>query len=79
MQEKYALNEQTLQFILKFEKDVESGRSYTIQELVDQFLSSPFYKSQFGSYKKTPNNSMWYAVKRSGNWLKVKNGTYMKK
>jgi hypothetical protein len=79
MREKYALNEQTLQFIMDFEKGVESGKSFTVQELVDKFKSSTFYKSQFDSYKKTPNNSMWYAVRRSEKWIKIKNGTYMKK
>lgn len=79
MEEKFVLNEQTLQFILNFEKDVESGRSYTTQELVGIFKSSSYYKEEFDSYKKTPNNSMWYAIRRSENWVKVKNGTYKKK
>ncbi|MCU1805169.1 hypothetical protein NVV31_07085 [Cytobacillus firmus] len=79
MEEKFALNEQTLQFIIEFEKNIEPGKTFTTQELVDIFKVSTFYKLQFDSYKKTPNNSMWYAIRRSEKWIKIKNGTYMKK
>jgi hypothetical protein len=79
MQEKYSLNEQTLRFIIEFEKKVEPGKTYTIQELVDLFKVSPHYNEKFNFYKKPPNNSMWYAVTRSGNWLRVKNGIFKKK
>jgi hypothetical protein len=34
MQEKYSLNEQTLKFIMEFEKKIESGKVYTTKELV---------------------------------------------
>ncbi|MBF0705393.1 hypothetical protein IQ283_02155 [Alkalihalobacillus hwajinpoensis] len=79
MAERYSLNEQTLQFILEFEKGVEARKSYTTQELVDQFISSTYHRVQFDSYKKTPNSSMWYAIRRSNKWVRVENGTYMKK
>ncbi|PFP17555.1 hypothetical protein COJ96_26450 [Bacillus sp. AFS073361] len=80
MQEEFKLNEQTLKFIIDFERGVESGKCFTIQELVDIFKTSHFHKAKFDTYKKTPNNSMWYAIRRSENWIKVKNGgTYMKK
>lgn len=79
MKEKYSLNEQTFRFIQEFEKDVETGKSYTTQDLVDIFERSTFNKEQFNSYKKTKNNSIWYAITRSGNWIKVKNGTYKRK
>lgn len=42
-------------------------------------IEPPYYNEKFNFYKKTPNNSMWYAVTRSGNWLRVKNGIYKKK
>ncbi|WP_336775083.1 hypothetical protein [Paenibacillus sp. MMO-58] len=79
MQEKYSLNEQALRFIQEFEKNVESGKSYDTQELVAIFDISTFNKEQFDSYKKPKNNSIWWALTRSGKWLMVKKGTYMKK
>jgi biotin synthase-related radical SAM superfamily protein len=42
-------------------------------------IEPPYYNEKFNFYKKPPNNSMWYAVTRSGNWLRVKNGIYKKK
>ncbi|MCM3673194.1 hypothetical protein M3699_04705 [Peribacillus simplex] len=79
MKEKYSLNEQTYQFILENEKDVEAGKTFTIQEMVDRFTSSSFYKKQFNTYVKAPNSSMGYAFKRTGNWLMVDRGTFRKK
>ncbi|MDA2006341.1 hypothetical protein PDN10_16295 [Bacillus cereus] len=79
MQTKYSLNEQTLLFIQEFEKSVESGRVYTAQELVDIFEKSSFNKKQFDTYKKPKNNSIWWALTRSGDWLMIKRGTYKKK
>lgn len=52
MQEKYSLNKRTLLFIQEFEKHVESGKTYTAQELADEFEASAFNKEQFNSYKK---------------------------
>lgn len=52
MQEKYSLNEQTLLFIQEFEKNVESGKTFTTQELADEFDSTAFNKEQFNTYKK---------------------------
>ncbi|WP_336788444.1 hypothetical protein [Paenibacillus sp. MMO-177] len=79
MQEKYSLNEQALRFIQEFEKNVESGKSYDTQELVAIFDISTFNKEQFDSYKKPKNSSIWWALTRSGKWLMVKKGTYIKK
>ncbi|MEQ6378241.1 hypothetical protein RZN25_15620 [Bacillaceae bacterium S4-13-56] len=79
MGEKWSLNEQTLQFILHFEKNTESGKTYTTQELVDLFEGSDFNKEQFNSYKKPKNGSMWYALYRSDNWERTKRGTYKRK
>lgn len=79
MQEKYSLNEQTLLFINEFEKEVESGRIYSVHELVGTFEKSLFNKEQFNTYKKTKNSSMWWALTRSGQWEMVKRGTYRKK
>lgn len=79
LKEKYSLNAETLNFITEFEKTVESGKVYTTQELVDLFEKSPFNKEQFDTYKKPKNNSIWYALKRSGNWTMLKRGVYQKK
>lgn len=79
MKEKYSLNEQTYQFILQYEKDVEAGKIITIQEIVDQFTSSSFYKEQFNTYVKTPSSSIGYAFKRTGNWFMIDRGTFQKK
>ena len=51
MQEKYSLNKRTLLFIQEFEKHVESGKTYTTQELADEFKASALNKEQFNSYK----------------------------
>ncbi|MEJ1511775.1 hypothetical protein R3O67_00065 [Bacillus cereus] len=79
IQTKYSLNEQALLFIQEFEKSVESGNVYTVQELVAIFEISSFNKNQFDTYKKPKNSSIWWALTRSGNWLMVKKGTYKKK
>lgn len=79
MKEKYSLNEQTLLFIHQFEKNLESGKVYTTQELTDEFEASSFNKEQFNTYKKPKNNSIWWALTRSGNWQMVKRGTYKRK
>ncbi|MED3972212.1 hypothetical protein P4629_06275 [Priestia aryabhattai] len=79
MQEKYSLNEQIFLFIQEFEKDVEVDKVYTTQELVNIFEVSDFTKGQFSTYKKSKTSSMWWALKRSGNWSMVKRGAYKKK
>ncbi|WP_342541483.1 hypothetical protein MHI39_23760 [Heyndrickxia sp. FSL K6-6286] len=78
MVEKYNLNEETLNFILDFEKKVEKGRVFTNKELVKLFESSSFYNEVVQSYYKTAiQKSIWWAVKRSNNWL-MERGKYTK-
>ncbi len=78
MVEKYNLNEETLNFILDFEKRVEKGRVFTNKELVKLFESSSFYNEAVQSYYKTAiQKSIWWAVKRSNNWL-MERGKYTK-
>ena len=74
--EKYNLNEETFRFILEFEKKVEKGKIYSNKEFVILFTSSRFYKDAVRSYYKTAiQKSIWWAVKRSGNWL-MERGKY---
>ncbi|MDQ0246517.1 hypothetical protein J2S09_004121 [Bacillus fengqiuensis] len=76
--EKYNLNEETLNFILDFEKRVEKGKICTNKELVELFESSTFYNDVVQSYYKTAiQKSIWWAVKRSNNWL-MERGKYTK-
>ncbi|MFD2215311.1 hypothetical protein [Metabacillus endolithicus] len=78
MVEKFNLNEETLNFILDFEKKVEKGRVFTNKELVMLFESSSFYNEVVQSYYKTAiQKSIWWAVKRSNNWL-MERGKYTK-
>ncbi|QQZ11612.1 hypothetical protein I5776_18965 [Heyndrickxia vini] len=78
MVEKFNLNEETLNFILDFEKKVEKGRVFTNKELVELFESSSFYNEVVQSYYKTAiQKSIWWAVKRSNNWL-MERGKYTK-
>ncbi|MQR93711.1 hypothetical protein [Fictibacillus phosphorivorans] len=80
MNEKYSLNEETLKFIIDFEKKLQSGKQFTNKELVEKFHQSTFYKDSFSSYYyNASNKAIWYAVKRSGNWELTKKGTYTKK
>lgn len=76
---KYSLNEQTLLFIQEFENNVELGKTFTTQELADEFEASAFNKEKFNTYKKTKNNAIWWALTCSGNWLMVKRGTNKRK
>lgn len=74
--EKYNLNEETFSFILEFEKKEEKGNIYSNKEFVTLFKSSRFYKDVVQSYYKTAiQKSIWWAVKRSGNWL-MERGKY---
>lgn len=76
--EKYNLNEETFRFILEFEKKVEKGKIYSNKEIVILFTSSRFYEDAVQSYYKTAiQKSIWWAVKRSGNWL-MERGKYTK-
>jgi hypothetical protein len=50
MNEKYSLNEETLKFIIDFEKKLPSGKQFTNKELVEKFHQSTFYKDSFSSY-----------------------------
>ncbi|WP_248138637.1 hypothetical protein [Bacillus infantis] len=78
MVEKFNLNEETLNFILDFEKRVEKGRVFTNKELVKMFESSSFYNEVVHSYYKTAiQKSIWWAVKRNNNWV-MKRGEYTK-
>ncbi|AJH81076.1 hypothetical protein FOC88_14805 [Bacillus thuringiensis] len=79
MVEKYSLNKQTLQFIQEFEKTVAPDKTYTTQELVSIFNSSIFNKDQFETYIEPKGKAIWWALKRSGNWVQVKRGLYKKK
>lgn len=74
----YSQNEEALQFILAFERNVEQGIVLDIQELVRLFEDSPYNKEQFDTYVKPKTGSIWYALKRSGKWTAVKKGTYRK-
>ncbi|MED2615439.1 hypothetical protein COF41_25670 [Bacillus toyonensis] len=79
MIEKYSLNEQTLQFIQEFERTLAPDKTYTTQELVNIFINSTFNKEQFDTYIEPKGKAIWWALKRSGNWVQVKRGLYKKK
>ncbi|QUW39300.1 hypothetical protein [Bacillus cereus] len=79
MVEKYSLIEQTLQFIQEFERTVAPDKTYTMQELVSIFNSSTFNKELFDTYIELQGKAIWWALKRSGNWVQVKRGLYKKK
>ena len=79
MAERYSLNAETLNFIIDFEKAVPQGKQYTNKELVKLFRDSTFHKPIFDTYiKNAINKSIWYAIKRSGNWSLTKKGVYTK-
>jgi hypothetical protein len=76
---KYNLNEESLNFILSFEKSVSSGKSFSNKDLVEIFNKSNFYNEVINTYYKTATTkSIWWAVKRSGRW-KMDKGIYIKK
>ncbi|WP_430789156.1 hypothetical protein VBD025_02920 [Virgibacillus flavescens] len=80
MDEKYSLNAETLKFILEFEKTVQNGKRYLNTEVVHLFQQSSYHKSVFETYiDNAINKSIWYAIKRSGNWEFTKKGLYTKK
>lgn len=80
MGEKYSLNAETFNFIIKFEAEVPEGKEYSNHELVELFRQSTFHKPVFDTYKmpNAMNKSLWYAVKRSGKWELIKKGIYRK-
>jgi hypothetical protein len=78
MIEKYSLNDQTLKFILEFEKSVPFGTQFENKRLVAMFRQSSFYKHDFETYfENAINKAIWYAIKRSGGWSMGK-GVYTK-
>lgn len=76
---KYSLNQSTFDFILEFEKTIESGAKFTTDELVRKFKQTRYYDEIIKTYSKPPNNSIWYALSRSGKWEQLKRGLYRKK
>jgi hypothetical protein len=79
MKTKYSLNQSTFDFVLEFEKAVESGNQFNTDELVQKFELSRYYDEIIKTYSKPPNNSIWYALLRSGQWEQLKRGLYRKK
>ncbi|MED3575864.1 hypothetical protein [Cytobacillus praedii] len=76
----YSLNEETLRFILEFEKNVPSGAVFTNADLVEKFKQSKFHHIEFESYIPTAiNKAICYAINRSDNWDMKKRGTYQKR
>lgn len=76
---RYSLNEQTLKFIIEYEKNVKVGEKFTTKDLVNLFNKSSFNKDQFDTYSEhAKNKSIWWAVTRSGKWLKSRPGEYTK-
>ncbi|WP_409271449.1 hypothetical protein V1499_18365 [Neobacillus sp. SCS-31] len=75
---KYNLNEETLNFILAFEKSVPSGNVFSNKELVELFHQSPYYNEVIEKYYSTAvSKAIWWAVKRSGRWV-MDRGRYTK-
>ncbi|MBP1949351.1 hypothetical protein [Virgibacillus litoralis] len=75
---KYNLNEETLNFILAFEKSVPSGKVFSNKELVELFNKSTFYNEVIKEYYSTAvSKAIWWAVKRSGSW-EMDRGIYTK-
>ncbi|MFD2657937.1 hypothetical protein [Gracilibacillus thailandensis] len=75
---KYNLNEESLNFILLFEKSVSSGKVFSKKELVELFIESSFYDDVINTYYETAiYKAIWWAVKRSGSW-KMNRGSYTK-
>ena len=77
--EKCSLNEETLKFLLDFEKSVANGAVFTNSDLVAKFRESTFHHQEFETYiPNAINKAIWYAVKRSDNW-DMKSGVYQKR
>ncbi len=79
MSNENTLNQEALNFILNFEKQVEYGKIYEKKELINQFSTSAFHNCKFSSYNKdATGKSIWWALKRSKKWKMIKNGLYKK-
>lgn len=77
--EKISLNEETLRFILDFEKNVPDGAIFTNTDLVEEFKQSSFFHQEFETYIPTAiSKAIWFGIKRSGNW-DMKRGVYKKR
>lgn len=77
---KHSLNEQTLKFILSFEKEVADEAIFTNMDLVEKYKQSTFHHMAFETYSPIAiNKAIRYAVKRSGKWDMIKKGVYQKK
>ncbi|SIR38528.1 hypothetical protein [Domibacillus enclensis] len=74
----YSMNQSTFDFIIEYEKDIASGKLVTVDELIKLFEKSRYYNAIIKTYAKTPHSSIWYALKRSGNWERVKPGLYQR-
>lgn len=78
MRENYSMNQGTFDFILEYEKSVSPGEQVIVDELVKLFEQSRYYNEIIRTYVKPPNSSIWYALKRSEKWKRVKPGVYKK-
>ncbi|MBV4429524.1 hypothetical protein [Clostridium tyrobutyricum] len=78
LKNKCSLNQAALDFILSYENKISSGEEVIISELVKLFRKSAYYEIKFDTYVKPPNGAIWYGLKRSGNWTRVKPGIYRK-
>jgi hypothetical protein len=75
----YNLNEETLNFVLAFEKSVPSGKVFSNKELVELFNKSTYYNEVIKEYYSTAvSKAIWWAVKRSGSWM-INRGSYTMK
>ncbi|MCH6265073.1 hypothetical protein [Neobacillus citreus] len=73
-----SLNDQTLRFIIEFEKSIPYGTRLENKKLVELFRQSSFYNRKFDTYiVNAINKAIWYAIKRSGNWS-MERGVYIK-
>ena len=77
MTEKYNLNQSTLDFLMEYTKLVKSGEVISNQELIGIFKTSKFYSEEVETYYPTAiSKSLWYAIHRSDQWLKLGKGKY---
>ncbi|MDX1700556.1 MAG: hypothetical protein R3250_08070 [Melioribacteraceae bacterium] len=72
------MNQGTFNFILEYEESVSPGEQVIVDELIKLFEQSRHYNEIIRTYIKPPKNSMWYAIKRSEKWKRVKPGVYKK-
>jgi len=75
----YSLNEQCLRFLREYEKQVQFGTEITSKDLISLFVDSNFYDHSVTEYHKSAlTKSIGFAMIRSGNWTRIKNGLYKK-